>query len=84
GHGIGRSAHEEPEIPNYLEGPNPKSGPKIRNGMVFCIEPMICQKDGTPSVDKDKWSTRSVDGLNTAHYEHCVAVINGKAEILSK
>ena len=84
GHGIGRSAHEEPEIPNYLEGPNPKSGPKIRNGMVFCIEPMICQKDGTPSVDKDKWTTRSVDGLNTAHYEHCVAVINGKAEILSK
>ena len=84
GHGIGRSAHEEPEIPNYLEGPNPKAGPKIRNGMVFCIEPMICQKDGTPEVDKDKWTVRSKDGLNTAHYEHCVAVIKGKAEILSK
>lgn len=84
GHGIGRSAHEEPEIPNYLEGPNPKAGPKIRNGMVFCIEPMICQKDGNPVIDDDKWTTRSKDGLNTAHYEHCLAIINGKAEILSK
>jgi len=42
GHGIGKKPHEEPEIPNYLEGSNPKSGPKIKNGMVFCLEPMIC------------------------------------------
>ena len=84
GHGIGRNAHEEPEIPNYLEGQNPKSGPKIRNGMVFCIEPMICQKDGTPVIADDKWTTRCKDGLNTAHYEHCLAVIDGRAQILSK
>lgn len=83
GHGIGKKPHEEPEIPNYLEGNNPKSGPKIKNGMVFCIEPMICQKDGTPIIGSDRWKVVSKDGLRTSHYEHCVAVINDKAEILS-
>ena len=84
GHGIGRKPHEEPEIPNYLEGNNPKQGPKIKNGMVFCIEPMICQKSGIAQIDiHDKWSVRSEDGLRTAHYEHTVAIINNKAEILS-
>ncbi len=85
GHGIGRAPHGDPEIPNYLEGNNAKQGPKIKNGMVFCIEPMICQKDEKPVIDKvDKWSVRSADGLNTSHYEHQVAVVNGKAEILTK
>lgn len=83
GHGIGRKPHEEPEIPNYLEGFNPKNGPKIKNGMVFCLEPMICQKDGTPKILSDKWSVVSVDGLRGSHYEHTVAIIDGKAEILS-
>lgn len=83
GHGIGRKPHEEPEIPNYLEGINPKSGPKIKNGMVFCIEPMICQKEATPKILDDKWSVVSTDGLRGSHYEHTVAVIDGKAEILS-
>lgn len=84
GHGIGRRPHEEPEVPNYLEGLNPKSGPKIKNGMVFCIEPMICHKEGTPKILSDKWSVVSTDGMNGSHYEHTVAMINGKAEILSK
>jgi methionyl aminopeptidase len=85
GHGIGRKPHEEPEIPNYLEGKNPKQGPKIKNGMVFCIEPMICQTSGEPDIDKnDKWSVRSVDGLRGSHYEHTVAIINNRAVILSK
>lgn len=84
GHGIGKRPHEEPEIPNYLEGSNPKSGPKIRNGMVFCIEPMICQKDGTPVIAKDRWTVTSKDGLRTSHYEHCLAMVDGKVEILSQ
>ncbi|WP_297576121.1 type I methionyl aminopeptidase [uncultured Campylobacter sp.] len=83
GHGIGKRPHEEPEIPNYLEGSNPKSGPKIRNNMVFCIEPMICQKDGNPIIAKDKWAVTSADGLRTSHYEHCLAVVDGAVEILS-
>ena len=84
GHGIGKKPHEEPELPNYLEGNNPKSGPKIKNGMVFCIEPMICHKDGTPKILGDKWSVVSVDGFRGSHYEHTVAIIDGRAKILSE
>lgn len=83
GHGIGKKPHEEPEIPNYLEGISPKGGPKIKNGMVFCLEPMICQKDSKPVILDNKWDVVSADGLRGSHYEHTVAVINGKAEILS-
>ncbi len=83
GHGIGRKPHEEPEIPNYLEGTNSKQGPKIKNGMVFCLEPMICQKSGISKILEDKWSVVSEDGLFGSHYEHTVAIINNKAEILS-
>jgi len=85
GHGIGREPHCDPEVPNYLDSPNPKQGPKIKNGMIFCLEPMICQKDEEPVIDEnDKWSVRSMDGLRTSHYEHQVAIVNGKAEILTK
>lgn len=83
GHGIGRKPHEEPEIPNYLEHGGTKSGPKIKNGMVFCIEPMICQKDRNPVILKNGWDVVSADGLRGSHYEHTVAVIDGKAVILS-
>ncbi len=83
GHGIGRKPHEEPEIPNYLDSPKPKQGPKIKNGMVFCIEPMICQKLSKPKILEDKWSVISEDGLFGSHYEHTVAVIDKKAQILS-
>jgi len=83
GHGIGKKPHEDPEIPNYLDAPNPKAGPKIKNGMVFCLEPMICQKNGQPKILENGWDVVSEDGLRASHYEHTVAVINGKAEILS-
>lgn len=83
GHGIGRKPHEEPEILNYLEGNNPKQGPKIKEGMVFCLEPMICQKSGEAKILEDKWSVVSTDGLRGSHYEHTVAIVNGKTEILS-
>lgn len=84
GHGIGRKPHEEPEIPNYLENGVMISGPKIKEGMVFCLEPMICQKDGDPKILDDKWSVTSVDGLNGAHYEHTIAIVDGRAEILTE
>jgi len=83
GHGIGKKPHEEPEIPNYLDSPNAKQGPKIKNGMVFCLEPMICQKDGQPKILENGWDVVSEDRLRGSHYEHTVAVINGRAEILS-
>lgn len=85
GHGIGREPHCDPEVPNYFEGKNPKQGPKIKNGMIFCLEPMICQVDKEPEIDKNNnWSVRSRDGLRGSHYEHQVAIVNGKAEILTK
>ena len=83
GHGIGRKPHEEPEIPNYLEHGGTKSGQKIKNGMVFCIEPMICQKDRNPVILKNGWDVVSADGLRGSHYEHTVAVVDGRAVILS-
>ncbi len=83
GHGIGKKPHEEPEIPNYLEAKDSKGGPKIKNGMVFCLEPMVCQKDSKPLILENKWDVVSADGLRGSHYEHTVAVVNGKAEILS-
>jgi methionyl aminopeptidase len=83
GHGIGRKPHEEPSILNYVEG-KPNQGPKIKNGMVFCLEPMICQREGDSVILDDQWSVVSKDGLNGSHYEHTVAVIDGKAEILTQ
>jgi len=83
GHGIGTKPHDEPNIPNYLEG-KPKQGPKIKNGMVFCLEPMVCQRSGTPLLLEDNWSVTSDDGLRTSHYEHQVAVVNGRAVILTE
>ncbi|MDR0467495.1 MAG: type I methionyl aminopeptidase, partial [Campylobacteraceae bacterium] len=82
GHGIGKRPHEEPEVPNYLEGSIDK-GPKIRNGMVFCIEPMICRKSGQSKILNDKWAVVSEDGLRGSHYEHTVAIVDKKAKILS-
>jgi len=84
GHGIGKKPHEEPEIPNYLDSKNPKQGPKIKNGMVFCIEPMICQLNGESKVLDDKWSVVSTDGLRGSHYEHTVAIIDNKAVVLTE
>ena len=83
GHGIGTKPHDEPNIPNYLEG-KAKQGPKIKNGMVFCLEPMVCQTSGTPVLLEDEWSVISDDGLRSSHYEHQVAVVDGKAVILTE
>lgn len=83
GHGIGTKPHDEPNIPNYLEG-KPNQGPKIKNGMVFCLEPMVCQKSGKPVILDDEWSVISEDQCRTAHYEHEIAVVDGKAVILTE
>lgn len=84
GHGIGTKPHEEPSIPNYLEHGTKTSGPKVKEGMVFCLEPMVCQKEGDPVILEDKWSVVSKDGLNTSHHEHTIAIIGGKARILTE
>ena len=83
GHGIGTQPHEDPQIPNYVES-DIRQGPKIKNGMVFCIEPMICNKSGEFEILEDKWSVATKDGLNGSHYEHTVAIIADRAVILSE
>ena len=82
GHGIGKKPHDEPNIPNYVDG-KVNQGPKIKNGMVFCLEPMVCQKEEEPIILEDRWSVVSSDRLNGSHYEHQVAVVDGKAIILT-
>jgi len=82
GHGISTKPHEEPNIPNYLEG-KPNQGPKMKRGMVFCIEPMVCHGDGSAVVLEDGWSVTCADGCRGSHYEHQVAVVDGKALVLT-
>lgn len=83
GHGIGSKPHEQPEIPNFIET-SVMQGPKIKNGMVFCIEPMICNKSGNFKILSDNWAVVSEDGLNGSHHEHTIAIVDNKAVILSE
>ncbi len=80
GHGVGRSMHEDPQIPNYGE---PGRGPLLAEGMTFAIEPMI--NVGRPEiyVHDDEWSISTADGSLSAHFEHTVAVTAGGPRILT-
>jgi len=80
GHGLGQKMHEDPQVPNYG---NPGRGKKIQEGLVIAIEPMVNM--GTHRVNqlKDGWSIVTADNLPSAHFEHNVAVVDGKPEILS-
>lgn len=80
GHGIGKNMHEAPEVPNYGRR---GSGMMLKTGMVICIEPMINQGKRGLIFEKDGWTTRTVDGKCSAHFEHAVAVRKGKADVLS-
>lgn len=80
GHGIGRDMHEDPEVPNYGRR---GTGPVIRNGMVICIEPMINMGSRNIVIEQDGWTCRTRDRKPSAHYEHTVAVIWGKTDILT-
>jgi methionyl aminopeptidase len=80
GHGIGRNLHESPEVPNYgTRG----GGKKLISGMVIAIEPMINLGRKELLFEKDGWTTKTIDGKCSAHFEHTVAIRNGKADILS-
>jgi methionyl aminopeptidase len=80
GHGIGKDLHEEPEIPNYGKRGN---GSVLKQNTVIAIEPMINQGKREVKTLKDGWTVVTRDGSPSAHYEHTVAVRNGKAEILT-
>jgi methionyl aminopeptidase len=80
GHGIGRSMHEAPEVPNYGKK---GYGVLLRSGMCLAIEPMINMGKKQVKVAKDGWTIRTADNKPSAHFEHTVAIRQGKADILS-
>ncbi|GAB2573093.1 type I methionyl aminopeptidase [Spirosoma areae] len=80
GHGVGQSLHEAPEVPNYGKR---GQGPKLREGMILAIEPMINFGKKGVVQERDGWTIRTVDRKPSAHFEHTVAVRKGKPEILT-
>src|ERR1044072_5598501 len=80
GHGIGRRMHEDPQIPNYGR---PGLGPKIKNGYVFAVEPMVKQASHFPKVLTDNWKVVTVDGKPSAHVEHTIAITEEGPEVLT-
>ena len=80
GHGIGKKMHEEPEVPNYGKK---GYGAMLKTGMCLAIEPMINMGKKRVVFGKDGWTVRTVDRKPSAHFEHTVAVKQGKADILS-
>ncbi len=81
GHGIGQSLHEEPQVPNYGQ---PGRGPRLLEGMVLAIEPMVNSKGPGVKVLQDKWTAVTSDGGYSAHFEHSVAVTANGPWILSE
>jgi methionyl aminopeptidase len=81
GHGIGTKLHEEPQVPNYGM---PGSGPKLRDGMVLAIEPMVNVGRSEARVLSDNWTAVTKDGTYSAHFEHTVAVTKDGPVILTE
>jgi methionyl aminopeptidase len=81
GHGIGKSLHEDPQVPNYG---NPGRGVKLKPGMVLAIEPMINERALEVKVLEDKWTVVTCDGGLSAHFEHTVAITENGPEILTR
>jgi methionyl aminopeptidase len=80
GHGIGRDMHEEPQIPNFGKAGR---GPTLETGMTLAIEPMVNAGKADVEVQGDGWTVLTKDRRFSAHFEHTVAVQDGKAEILT-
>ncbi len=80
GHGIGQSLHEAPSVPNFGKA---GTGPKIKEGMTFCIEPMVNAGTWRVKTLEDEWTMVTADGKYSAHFEHTVAITKNGAEILT-
>ena len=81
GHGVGRTMHEEPQVPNFGE---PGTGPMLEPGVVIAIEPMVNVGGFDVTVDADGWTIRTADGSLSAHAEHTVAVTENGPRILTQ
>lgn len=80
GHAIGTAMHEEPQVPNYGR---PGTGPKLRNGAVFAVEPMVNAGREETRVLDDDWSVVTLDGSLSAHFEHSIAITDNGPEVLT-
>ena len=80
GHGVGRSMHEEPQVPNFVD---PKSNQKLRPGMTIAIEPMVTAGQPGVKILKDGWTVITQDGSLSAHFEHTVLITETEPEILT-
>lgn len=82
GHGIGTHLHEEPQVPNYVDRRN--ENPRLREGMVLAIEPMVTAGGPEMKTKADKWTAVTKDGSCSAHFEHCVAVTSNGPWVLTR
>jgi methionyl aminopeptidase len=82
GHGIGTSLHEEPQVPNYIDRRN--ENPRLKEGMVLAIEPMVNAGRPETKVLSDRWTAVTKDGSYAAHFEHAVAVTESGPWVLSR
>ncbi len=80
GHGIGQEMHEEPQIPNFGV---PGSGPVLRKGMTLALEPMVNIGDWRTCLGDDHWTVLTADGSLSAHFEHTIAITDGRAKVLT-
>lgn len=83
GHGIGRSLHEAPQVPNYVSGQLRRSDMVLEPGLVICIEPMVCLGTRRTRTLGDGWTVVTRDGQVAAHYEHTIAVVESGYEVLT-
>ncbi len=82
GHGIGTQLHEEPQVPNYVDRKN--ENPRLKEGMVLAVEPMVNAGRPEAKVLKDRWTAVTSDGSNSAHFEHCIAVTENGPWVLTR
>lgn len=82
GHGIGTKLHEEPQVPNYVDRRN--ENPRLKEGMVLAIEPMVNAGAPDMKVLPDRWTAITKDGSNSAHFEHCVAITSNGPWVLTR
>ncbi|HKL16857.1 MAG TPA: type I methionyl aminopeptidase [Patescibacteria group bacterium] len=81
GHGVGKELHEEPSVFNYGR---PETGPRLKNGMVLALEPMINQGTEEVKTKEDGWTIVTMDGSFSAHFEHTILINDSEAEILTR
>lgn len=83
GHGVGRSMHEDPKVPNFVTAEQLKQDFKLRPGMTFAVEPMVVAGRRDVRVEPDNWTVVTVDGRSACHFEHTIAVTESGADVLT-